>query len=94
MVDDCDMPKPRASVPSEDGNFATNVALVRKAAGLTYAQLAARVQICASSLWKLENGSRHATVGEAAVICKTLGVPLDTMVGTGLTAARQVTISV
>lgn len=47
---------------------------MRKAAGLTHRQLAAKLNREPSFVWRIENGERRVDVVEFYFICKALGV--------------------
>ena len=61
-------------MPSEKN---TKLRDARVAAGLSQAQLAARVQVTRQTICCIESGSYNPTLNLCIAICKTLGKTLD-----------------
>ncbi|MFI0366446.1 helix-turn-helix domain-containing protein [Actinomadura sp. 1N219] len=75
---------------SEDGT-GTNIALLRKAAGLTQDQLAQRANVSKSLLSKVEIGDRPASHGLVASVARALRVPIERVHGQPYDAAENAT---
>lgn len=67
-----------ASRPPATGE---NITMLRKAAGLTQHQLAARANISLSMLSKVEIGDRAASYALVAAVARALGVPIERVHG-------------
>ena len=64
-----------------DDAFAAALRPTRVAAGVTLAQLAQRLGLPTSSIARIEQGTRRASVGEALVIAWLLGTTVDALAG-------------
>ncbi|MGI5171711.1 helix-turn-helix domain-containing protein [Spirillospora sp. CA-253888] len=76
-----DITGPSITGPSFDGGTGTNIAVLRKAAGLTQDQLAQRANISKSLLSKVEIGDRSASHALVAAVARALHVPIERVHG-------------
>ena len=78
------MSKPRILPPGSKNAVGQTVARLRKSAGLSQKQLAAKLQcrgmdICESSLSRLESQKRRVQDRELPILASVLGVTVDTL---------------